>query len=194
MTASLLDWLSLHGIPHLAEVLSTASVDLDILDALSESDLERLGLSLGDRKRLLRAVASDLPRGTASASAERRMITVMFVDLVDFTAMSRALDPEDLRAATRSFQSVCADAVQQFDGSIAQYLGDGILAYFGYPRAHEDDAERAVRAAFNIIGRINGLLAGHGISDGCTSRYCNRSGGRGRCRRCRTGCGAGSGR
>jgi len=163
MTASLLDWLSLHGIAHLSEVLRSASVDLDILDALSESDLERLGLSLGDRKRLLRAVASDLPRGTASASAERRMITVMFVDLVDFTAMSRALDPEDLRAATRSFQSVCADAVQQFDGSIAQYLGDGILAYFGYPRAHEDDAERAVRTAFNIVGRVNGLLAGHGI-------------------------------
>jgi class 3 adenylate cyclase len=88
------------------------------------------------------------------------MITVMFVDLVDFTAMSRALDPEDLREATRSFQSACADAVQQFDGSIAQYLGDGILAYFGYPRAHEDDAERAVRAAFTILDRLRSRVTG----------------------------------
>ncbi len=163
MSRSLEVWLQLHGLSHLAEVLTAASVDLDILDALSEPDLERLGVSLGDRKRLLRAVALGLPGATTSASAERRMITVMFVDLVDFTAMSRALDPEDLREATRTFQSVCADAVKQFDGSIAQYLGDGILAYFGYPRAHEDDAERAVRAAFNVIGRVSGLLAGHGI-------------------------------
>jgi class 3 adenylate cyclase len=160
MSRSLEVWLQQHGLSHLAEVLTAASVDLDILDALSESDLEGLGISLGDRKRLLRAVASDLPRGTASASAERRMITVMFVDLVDFTAMSRALDPEDLRAATRSFQSVCADAVQQLDGSIAQYLGDGILAYFGYPRAHEDDAERAVRTAFTILDRMPSRVTG----------------------------------
>ena len=83
--------------------------------------------------------------------AERRQLTVMFCDLVDSTALSAQLDPEDLRQVVRAYQTTCADVLQRFGGHIAQYLGDGLLVYFGYPQAHEDDAQRAVRAGLGIV-------------------------------------------
>jgi class 3 adenylate cyclase len=89
--------------------------------------------------------------------AERRQLTVMFCDLVESTNLSARLDPEDLREIVRSYQETAADVIQGFDGHIAQYLGDGLLVYFGYPQAHEDDAHRAVRAALGIVAAMKTL-------------------------------------
>src|SRR4030095_7890691 len=94
--------------------------------------------------------------------AERRQLTVLFCDLVDSTALAAQLDPEDLRDVIRAYQTACATVIEPLDGHIAQYLGDGLLVYFGYPRAHEDDAQRAVRAGLGMIeavGQLNTRLA-----------------------------------
>jgi hypothetical protein len=94
------------------------------------------------------------PAARAAADAERRQLTVMFCDLVDSTALSAQFDPEDLREVVRAYQATCAGVIQRFDGHIAQYLGDGLLVYFGYPQAHEDDAQRAVHAGLGIVEAI----------------------------------------
>ena len=98
-------------------------------------------------------------------AAERRQLTVLFCDLVDSTALATQLDPEELREVVRAYQRVCAEAIQRFEGHIAQYLGDGLLVYFGYPQAHEDDGQRAVRAALGMVQamtRLNEHLAANG--------------------------------
>src|SRR6266705_212171 len=97
------------------------------------------------------------PAAPQSPAAERRQLTVMFCDLVDSTAMSGQLDPEDLRDVVRAYQRVCAEVITRFDGHVAQLLGDGLLVYFGYPQAHEDDAQRAVRAGLGTIEAIGTL-------------------------------------
>ena len=89
--------------------------------------------------------------------AERRQLTILFCDLVGSTALSRQLDPEDYRAAVRAYQAACAPVIERFDGHIAQYLGDGLLVYFGYPLAHEDDAQRAVRAGLAMVEAMGAL-------------------------------------
>src|SRR5205823_11328535 len=89
--------------------------------------------------------------------AERRQLTVLFCDLVDSTTLARQLDPEDYREVVRAYQATCAAVIQRFEGTIAQYLGDGLLVYFGYPQAHEDDAQRAVRAGLEIIEAVEAL-------------------------------------
>jgi class 3 adenylate cyclase len=105
----------------------------------------------------------DPPPQAAAASApqppdaERRQLSVMFCDLVDSTALSRQLDPEDLREVVRAYQQVCSDVITRFDGHIAQLLGDGLLVYFGYPQAHEDDAQRAVRTGVDILDAMGDL-------------------------------------
>ncbi|MBI5279308.1 MAG: AAA family ATPase [Burkholderiales bacterium] len=158
---ALRDFLWECGLEHLEPLLREASVDLDILADLDERDLAGLGVALGDRKRLARCL-----RGKASATphlpSERRLLSVLFIDLVGYTALSRDLDPEQLQSLVRRFQSLTADAVVRFGGSVAQYLGDGILAYFGYPLAHEDDPERAVRAATDALGAVPGLSGRRG--------------------------------
>src|SRR5262249_35356404 len=97
-----------------------------------------------------------IPPGAAPSTpeAERRQLTVMFCDLVDSTALASQLDPEDLREVIRAYQATCAEVIQHFAGHIAQYLGDGLLVYFGYPQAHEDDAQRAVRAGLGIVAAM----------------------------------------
>src|SRR5262249_8847905 len=90
------------------------------------------------------------PQG-AAPEAERRQLTVMFCDLVGSTALSTQLDPEELREVVRAYQETCTEVIRRYDGQIAQHLGDGLLVYFGYPVAHEDDAQRAVRAALTIV-------------------------------------------
>jgi pyruvate/2-oxoglutarate dehydrogenase complex dihydrolipoamide acyltransferase (E2) component len=92
------------------------------------------------------------PAASSTPEAERRQLTVLFCDLVGSTALSAQLDPEDLREVVRAYQETCAKVIARFDGHIAQYLGDGLLVYFGYPLAHEDDAQRAVRAG---LGNLN---------------------------------------
>src|SRR5207245_5936159 len=91
--------------------------------------------------------------------AERRQLTVLFCDLVDSTALAARLDPEELREVVRAYQETCAAVIQRFEGHIAQYLGDGLLVYFGYPLAHEDDAQRAVRTGLEIVEAIKRLRA-----------------------------------
>src|SRR5712691_490836 len=103
------------------------------------------------------ASAPTPPIGHHTPDAERRQLTVMFCDLVDSTALSGQLDPEDLRQVVRAYQATCAEVIQRFDGHIAQYLGDGLLVYFGYPQAHEDDAQRAVRTALGIVEAMDSL-------------------------------------
>ena len=94
-------------------------------------------------------------RGSTPA-AERRQLTVMFCDLADSTSLARRLDPEDYREVIRAYQAACAEVIQRFDGYIAQYLGDGLLVYYGYPQAHEDDAQRAIRTGLGIVEAIGG--------------------------------------
>jgi class 3 adenylate cyclase len=106
------------------------------------------------------------PTGAGPSDAERRQLTVLFCDLVDSTALARQLDPEDLREVVRAYQDTCARVIARYDGHIAQYLGDGLLVYFGYPQAHEDDAQRAVRAGLGMIeavGQLNTRLGQEGL-------------------------------
>jgi class 3 adenylate cyclase/tetratricopeptide (TPR) repeat protein len=185
-TRSLRGWLATIGLVQYAELLEANRVDLDILPALTERDLQELGIPLGDRKRLLKAVAdrhaaaatagdergtpsltskgTPAPRAGQAADGERRQLTVLFCDLVDSTVLARRLDPEEYRELVRGYQTACADVVQRLDGHVAQYLGDGLLVYFGYPEAHEDDAARAVRVGLEIvtvIGRLNERPGAH---------------------------------
>ncbi len=163
------DWLQGLGLARYETVFRDNAIDAETLSDLTETDLEKLGVLLGHRKRMLRAI--DEIRTTAlsaladpeSASgrpdrAERRQLTVMFCDLVGSTALSSRLDPEDLREVIAAYHRGVAEVVAGFDGFVAKYMGDGVLVYFGYPRAHEDDAERAVRAglgAIDAVGRLD---------------------------------------
>ena len=155
-------WLRNLGLNQYEVLFRRNEIDAETLRELTEIDLEKLGLPLGHRKRLLKAIKA-LGRGeergvqhTAvsdqqpSDFAERRQLTVMFCDLAGSTALSSRLDPEDLRQVLRIYQDTCAGIVARYDGYIAQFLGDGIVSYFGFPRAHEDDAERAVRSGLEI--------------------------------------------
>ena len=137
-------------------------IDLEVLPELTEGDFEKVGVSLAHRKRLLKAIAGikaphDEPKAALAASApvgdaaERRQLTVMFCDLVGSTAMSARLDPEDMRAIIGAYHKCCATLITSNGGFVAKYMGDGVLAYFGYPQAHEHDAERAVRAGLAIV-------------------------------------------
>ena len=139
----------------------------DLLD-LSDADLRELGLPMGPRKRLLRAIAAQAEVNTDTESpalpteAERRQLTVLFSDLVGSTALSRQLDPEDLRDVMRRYQDAVAGAIARYDGYLAKFLGDGVLAYFGWPEAFEDQAERAVRAGLDVVGAVAEISLGDG--------------------------------
>ena len=121
-------------------------------------------------------------------AAERRQVTVMFSDLVGSTALSARMDPEDLREIISAYQKCVAETVRRFDGFVAKYMGDGVLVYFGYPQAHEDDAERAVRAGLELIAAVTALKTARSAANPC--RYRDRAR-RGR-RPDRIGCGAGA--
>jgi hypothetical protein len=151
-------WLEGLGLGQYATAFAESRIDFEVLADLTDADLKELGIAaLGDRKKLLKAIAAisssqavepAVSRPSQRLDAERRHLTVMFCDLVGSTALSQRLDPEDLGCVIGRYQSACAAVVTRFDGYIAKYLGDGILAFFGYPHAHEDDAERAVRAGW----------------------------------------------
>ena len=156
--SELREWLRRHNLEQYADAFEANDIGIDILPELSERDLEQLGLSLGNRRRLLKAVAGraaeaaspqqELPAQAAS-DAERRQVTVLFCDMVGSTALSNAIDPELLGGVIRRYQDAAAGAIGRFGGFVAKFMGDGVLAYFGFPRAFEDAAERAVRAAIN---------------------------------------------
>src|SRR3954452_23795474 len=166
-------WLAENGLGSYEGVFADNKIDFDVIRLLSDADLRELGLALGDRKRLLRALAkldeqhmADSATSAAAAtsgplhedavarSGERRQLTVMFCDLVGSTALSEKLDPEELRSLLHAYRTHCGEVIARYDGFIARYVGDGILTYFGWPTAHEEDAERAVRAALEIVDTI----------------------------------------
>ena len=159
------EWLERLGLSRYRPVFAEHDIDREILPDLTDQDLEKLGVSLGHRKKLLRAIA-ELGRQESAAqrepeaaprAAERRQLTVLFCDLVGSTELSARLDPEDLRDVMLAYQAACTDVIARFEGHVAKFLGDGVLAYFGWPKAHEDDAERAVRAGRQLVEAVGQL-------------------------------------
>jgi class 3 adenylate cyclase/tetratricopeptide (TPR) repeat protein len=177
--SDLRDWLRGHRLEQYADAFEANDIDLDVLPDLNEGDLEQLGLSLGNRRRLLKAIAglgaaaapsgsSSEPKpstdgkpgsaeGPGSGDAERRQVTVMFADMVGSTALSAKVDPELLGGLIRRYQDAVAGAIGRYGGFVAKFMGDGVLAYFGFPRAFEDAAERAIRAAIGILSEVGDI-------------------------------------
>ena len=161
-------WLLSLGLEKYEEVLASHDIDLAVVPDLTEQDLEKLGLSLGHRRKFLSAAAklrgaaaflddpaSQIPSfRSAEPPVERRQMTVVFIDLVGSTALGNELDPEDLIEVLRQYRDACVEVIGKYDGFIAQYLGDGILVYFGFPLAQEHAAERAVRAGLEIVDKV----------------------------------------
>jgi class 3 adenylate cyclase/predicted ATPase len=168
------DWLKKLGMAEYAQRFAENRIDLSVLPDLTDQDLEKMGVLLGDRRKMLRAirdldttsVAVSAPSAPVAAeptrrdSAERRQLTVMFTDLVGSTALSTKLDPEELREIISAYHRRCAEVIVKHGGFVARYMGDGVLAYFGYPYAHEDDGERAVHAGLALVGASTKLDAG----------------------------------
>jgi len=163
--ATITEWLASLGLPEYGQHFADNSIDdVSILRDLTDQDLKDVGVPLGHRRKMLRAIAElsgAVPAGPQPSvqaepkpqdAAERRQLTVMFTDLVGSTALSTKLDPEDLREIISAYHRRCAEVIVKHGGFVARYMGDGVLAYFGYPRAHEDDAERAVRAGLALAG------------------------------------------
>ena len=172
-------WLRGLGLGQYEEKFRDNKIDADVLPRLTAGDLQDIGVSaVGDRRRLLDAIAAlagaapaETPRPLEAATpsksrnaAERRQITVMFVDLVGSTGLAARLDPEDLKDVIAKFQRAVADEVRRFGGHVAKPLGDGLLIYFGWPRAHEDDAERAARSAIAIVAAVRQLASTDGAA------------------------------
>jgi class 3 adenylate cyclase/tetratricopeptide (TPR) repeat protein/energy-coupling factor transporter ATP-binding protein EcfA2 len=171
MVRELGSWLNELGLGKCFETFVANDVDFELLTELDDGDLEQLGISFGHRKRLLRAIAElkavpreESPRpGPArvtSSGGERRQLTVMFIDLVGSTALSGRLDPEEMGGLLRAFQGAVTGEIARFEGHAAKFMGDGVLAYFGWPRAHEDEAERSVRAGLAISEAVAALSGG----------------------------------
>jgi class 3 adenylate cyclase len=161
-------WLRNLNLGQYEAVFRESEIDAEILSELTDQDLEKLGVPLGHRKRLLKAIANlsqtqqeatavAVPARAGTDVAERRQVTVMFSDLVGSTALSACMDPEDLREVISAYQKCVAETVQRFGGFVAKYMGDGVLVYFGYPQAHEDDTERAVRAGLELVAGVAAL-------------------------------------
>ncbi len=177
-------WLQTVGLSEYAALLAEHRVDFDVISELTDEELRELGIPLGDRKRFLRAAAArlapDPPSTDASLSsqrsatvaegagtiadelahAERRQVTIVFCDLVDSTALASRLDPEELADVMKGYQACCEAVVSEWQGHLAEFLGDGAVVYFGWPLAHENDAERAVHAALELTRTAGKLMAG----------------------------------
>jgi class 3 adenylate cyclase len=162
-------WLSGIGLDQYADAFEANDVEMDLLKEVDDEVLKDIGVtSAGHRLRIRSAIAklastSDIKTNmksavatleVAAASGERRQLTVMFCDLVGSTALSERLDPEELRSLLHAYRTLSGDVIARYDGFVARYVGDGILTYFGWPTAHEEDAERAVRAALEIVQAV----------------------------------------
>ena len=173
--ASIDGWLEALGLSRYLALFSQHLIDLDVLPTLTDGDLKELGVPLGDRKRLLKAIAALGESAPASAdtstveptadedsegtSAERRQLTVVFCDIVNSTDLAGRLDPEELANVMEAYQGCCEAVVGRWEGHLAEFLGDGAVVYFGWPTAHEDDAERAIHAALELTSKVAGLMA-----------------------------------
>jgi class 3 adenylate cyclase len=169
-------WLRRLGLEQYEAAFRENAIDGTVLPSLTVEDLKELGVgAVGHRRKLLNAIAAlradaDVKAASPDASttidesakdtAERRRVTVMFSDLVGSTALSARMDPEDLREVISAYQKCVTETVHRFDGFVARYMGDGVLVYFGYPQAHEDDAEQAVRAGLELITAVAALKPG----------------------------------
>jgi class 3 adenylate cyclase/predicted ATPase len=163
------DWLQKLDLSEYAERFAENKIDISVLPHITDQDLKDIGIPLGHRRKILAAInqgtASIQPVAEATRGVEqktqdppeRRHVTVLFSDLVGSTALSARMDPEDLREVISAYQTCVGEAVHRFDGFVAKYMGDGVLVYFGYPEAHEDDAERAVRAGLDLVATVRGL-------------------------------------
>ena len=165
-------WLRSLGLEQYEAVFRENAIDVSVLPDLTDQDLEKLGVLLGHRRKLLRTIANlettakaaqgavGVPADVDASprdTAERRQVTVIFSDLVGSTALSARMDPEDLREVISAYQTCVAETVGRLGGFIAKFMGDGVLIYFGYPQAHEDDAERAVRAGLELVAAVGAL-------------------------------------
>src|SRR6201987_3570143 len=160
------DWLEKLGMSEYEQRFAENGIGFAALRHLTDQDLKDIGVLLGHRRIMLAAI-QELGSSAAAQpvtaelkrqdTAERRQVTVMFSDLVGSTALSARMDPEDLREVISAYQKCVAETVQRFGGFVAKYMGDGVLIYFGYPQAHEDDAERAVRAGLELVAAVGGL-------------------------------------
>ena len=178
-------WLRGIGLAQYAEMFRANDIDIELLGRLTNDDLKDIGVaSFGHRKKLLEAIAElagavpvspqpALIEPKAHDAAERRQVTVMFSDLVGSTALSARMDPEDLREVISAYQKCVAETVRRFGGFVAKYMGDGVLVYFGYPQAHEDDAERAVRAGLELIAAVPALKTRAPLQT--RDRHCDRA-------------------
>ena len=163
------DWLQKLDLGEYAQRFAENKIDISVLPHITDQDLKDIGIPLGHRRKILAAidqgVGSIQPVGEASRvfepktqdAPQRRFVTVLFSDLVGSTALSTSIDPEDLREVISAYQKCVTETVRRFDGFVAKYMGDGVLVYFGYPEAHEDDPERAVRAALELVAAVGGL-------------------------------------
>jgi class 3 adenylate cyclase/predicted ATPase len=163
------EWLEELGMSEYTQRFVENGIDFSVLPHLTDQDLKDIGVLLGHRRKMLAAItamtgtAATAPAPTPTTepkpqdTAERRQVTVMFSDLVGSTALSARMDAEDLREIISSYQRCVAETVKRCGGFVAKYMGDGVLVYFGYPQAHEDDAERAVRAGLELIEAVGGL-------------------------------------
>ncbi|MGH6913924.1 MAG: adenylate/guanylate cyclase domain-containing protein, partial [Geminicoccales bacterium] len=149
-------WLGELGLERYAQAFRDNDIDADVLPELTDADLGKLGVSLGHRRKILRAVAqrheapatAEQPAEAtpqapvrAEREAERRQLTLLFCDLVGSTELARRLDPEDMSKVMRAYKAACAEVIERWAGQVARFMGDGVLAYFGWPSAHEDDGE-----------------------------------------------------
>src|SRR5258708_37119369 len=163
------EWLASIGLEEYAQRFAENAIDLSVVRDLTELDLKDLGLPVGHRRKMLRAIrqlneaavvkpqpaTEPLPRG----DAERRQLTIMFCDLVGSTALSAGLDPEDFRRVVLTYNACVTDVIRGYKGNIARYMGDGVLAYFGYPEADEDNAEQAMRAGHALVVVVANIRA-----------------------------------
>jgi class 3 adenylate cyclase len=163
-------WLQSQGLERYVTAFRDNEIDWEVLPRLTSEDLREIGVAaIGHRRKLLDAIAAlgasadtttltaAVSEASAPAEAERRQLTVMFCDLVGSTPLSTRFDPEDLREIVGAYHRCVADTVSRFGGFVAKYMGDGVLIYFGYPEAHEDDAERAARAGLAVIDAVGRL-------------------------------------